>query len=62
MKAKFFSLTAVIIFTAIVSAFATSPGNETPVVKTTTKGYAMELSNSPGIFCFDIKTPNKPEM
>ena len=53
MKAKFFSLTAVIIFTAIVSAFATSPGNETPVVKTTTKGYAMELSNSPGIFCFE---------
>lgn len=62
MKAKFFSLTAVIIFTAIVSAFATSPGNEPPVVKTTTKGYAMELSNNPGIFCFDIKTPNKPEM
>ena len=42
--------------------FCNLPGNETPVVKTTTKGYAMELSNSPGIFCFDIKTPNKPEM
>ncbi len=62
MKKNYFSLTAGILFTAIVSASAIPPGNETPVVKTTTKAYAMSLSNNPGIFSFDIQKPDQPAM
>lgn len=62
MKKKFFSLTAGILFTAIVSASANPPGNEPPVVKTTTKAFAMELANNPGIFTFDIQKPDAPDM